>query len=75
MHEAAIMQIISTSIPDSVFNRIKSAVNVKFLWEELIRLMEERSKIYAINLDRRLHATHCGHEDNVHDHLQNPADM
>jgi hypothetical protein len=75
MHEAAIMQIISTSIPDSVFNRIKSAANVKSLWEELIRLMEERSKIYAIDLDRRLHATRCGHEDNVRDHLQNLADM
>jgi hypothetical protein len=75
MHEAAIISFISTSIPDSVFNQIKSAANVKSLWEELIRLIEACSKIYAIDLERQLYATHCGHEDNVHDHLQNLADM
>jgi DNA recombination-dependent growth factor C len=37
--------------------------------------MEEQSKICIIDLDRGLHAIHCGHEDNVCNHLQNLADM
>jgi gag-polypeptide of LTR copia-type len=75
MHEAIIKQIFSISIPDSVFNQIKSAVNIKSLWEELIRLMEACTKIYVIDLERWLHITHCGPKDNVHDHLQNLANM
>jgi hypothetical protein len=75
MDEAAIKQILSTSIPDSIFNRVKSAANIKTLWEDLTKLMEARTKIYVMDLERRLNATRCADDLSVRDHLANLADM
>ena len=42
--EAAIRQVLGLTLPDSAFNRIKTAATVKAAWEVLKRVYEERSK-------------------------------
>jgi len=75
MNEATVKHLLATSVPDSIFNRVKTVANVKTLWKELKELMEERTKTYTINMERQMYTTRCSNDENVRLHFEKLADM
>jgi len=65
MNEAIVKHLLATLVLNSIFNQVKSATNVKILWEEFSQLMEEHTKTYTINLERQMYVTHCGNDKDV----------
>ena len=73
--EAVVKQLIAISAPDTIFNRIKTGVNAKDVWDELKKLYEGHTMLVTIDLNRRLQTMHCGEEESVREHLEKLADM
>jgi hypothetical protein len=69
--EAALMNLIASSIPDSAFNKIKDKSNAKEAWEALKELHEKRSPMVAIELRWRIGNIRCGDDENLRTHLEN----
>ena len=74
--EAVVKQLIAISVPDTVFNRIKTGANAKDVWDELKKLYEGHTMLVMIDLNRRLQMMHCSEEESVREHLEEKlADM
>ena len=73
--EAAVRQIIVTSVPDGVFNRIKSGADAKTVWEDLKKIFEGRTRNLLIDLGRKLQNTRCGDDDDVRVHFESLANF
>jgi hypothetical protein len=74
-NDEVVKHIIMSSIPDDIFNRIKTGANAKEWWEKLKGICEGRSRSILIDLGRRLQNTHCGEDDNVRAHFARVADI
>ena len=75
LDQAAVKQLFATSIPDSVFNSIKTGVSAKDVWDALKKLYEGRTTLILVDLGRRLQTTHCAEEDSVREHFERLADL
>jgi transposase InsO family protein len=73
--QAVVKQLIAASVPDTVFNRIKTGTTAKDVWDALKKLYEGRTMLILIDLGRRLQTTRCGEEDNVCEHFERLAEM
>jgi hypothetical protein len=75
LDQCIVKQLISTSVPDTVFNSIKSGTTAKNVWDELKTLYEGCTTLILVDLGRRLQTMHCTEEDSVHDHFEKLADL
>jgi len=75
LDQAAVKQLISSSVPDTVFNAIKTGATAKDVWDTLKKLYEGRTTLILVDLRRQLQTTHCAEEDNVHEHFDRLADL
>ena len=58
--EDFIKKLISTSVPDHIFSRIKTKTNVHDVWMEITSVHQMRSKMITIDLDKQFQATKLG---------------
>ena len=65
----AVKALIMSSIPDELFNRIKSGVNAQAWWDSLKNICEDRSRSMSIDLRGKLQSTRCGEDDDVRAHF------
>ena len=73
--DGAVRQLIVTSVPDSIFNRIKEGTDVKTIWDTLKKIFEGRTRSLLIDLGRKLQNTKCGEDDDVCAHFELLADF
>ena len=69
--EATVKQAIAASVPDSVFNRIKTGTRAKDVWDALRALYEGRSQMVIVDLRRKIQSLKCGEDENVRTHFDN----
>ena len=67
--DEAVKHLIMNSIPDEMFNRIKTGTNAKDWWDELKKICEGRSRDLRIDLSRKLQNTPCAEDDDVRAHF------
>jgi gag-polypeptide of LTR copia-type len=67
--DEAVKALIMSSIPDELFNWIKSGVNAQAWWDSLKNICEDRSRSMSIDLRGKLQSTHCGEDDDVRAHF------
>jgi len=67
--DEAVKALIMSSIPDELFNRIKSGVNAQAWWNSLKNICEDRSRSMSIDLRGKLQSTRCGEDDDVRAHF------
>ena len=72
--ETIIKYLITSSVPDSIFNRIKSGTHVKDVWDTLKKSLEDRAQNLLMDLTKRIQNTKCT-EGNVRTHFNQLVDM
>ena len=73
--DEAVKHLIMNTVPDDIFNRIKSGSNAKSWWDSLKAICEGRSRSLLIDLGRKLQNTHCGEDDDVRAHFAKLANI
>jgi hypothetical protein len=73
--QAMVKQLIAISVPDTVFNSIKTGTTAKDVWDALKKLYEGRTMLITIDLGRRLQTTRCGEDESVREHFERLGDM
>ncbi|KIO06811.1 hypothetical protein M404DRAFT_75861, partial [Pisolithus tinctorius Marx 270] len=64
-----VKQVITVSLPESLFLRVLKEETVKSVWGVLTDLFQNRSHIIVIDLGRKLHESHCAEKGDVHAHF------
>ena len=54
LDQSVIKQLITTSVPDSVFNAIKGGATAKDVWDALKKLYEGHTTLILVDLWRRM---------------------
>ena len=67
--EAITKQQIASSIPDSLFMKIRGKGSAYNIWTELGKHFEKRSKMVSIDLRRRIQETKCADKGDINEHL------
>ena len=75
LDQAVVKQLIAVSIPDTVFNSIKSKTSAKEVWDELKKLYEGRTSLILVDLGRRLQMTRCAEEDSIREHFDHLSNL
>ena len=73
--ERTVKHAIAASVPDSVFNKIKSSTRAKDAWDVLKASFEGRSQMITVDLRRKIQSLKCGEDENVRTHLDNVANL
>ena len=73
--QAAVKQLIGSSVPDTVFNAIKTGNTAKDVWDQLKKLFEGRTTLILVDLGRHLQTTHCAEEDSICKHFEWLTDL
>src|ERR1700742_747475 len=74
-NEAAAKQCIASTIPDSIFNRVKGKRLAKEVWAAVVEIFEGRSYMLVVDLKRKMQSIKCGDNDNVRTHFDKLTDM
>jgi hypothetical protein len=67
--EAIAKQQIASSIPDSLFMKIRAKGTANEIWTELGKHFEKRSRMVSIDLRRRLQEQRCADKGSIVDHF------
>ena len=67
--KAVAKQQIASSIPDSLFLKIRSNGSMYKIWKVLEDHYQKQSQMVAINLGRHIQNQHCGNKDNIVAHF------
>ena len=67
--EAVAKQQIASSIPDSLFLKIRSNGSAFSIWKALEDHFQKRSQMVAIDLCRHMQNQHCGDKDDIVAHF------
>ena len=67
--EAVAKQQIASSIPDSLFMKVRAKGSVYVIWTELRKHFEKRSWMVSIDLRRRLQEPRCAKKGNIIEHF------
>ena len=67
--QAVVKQLIAVSVPDSVFNSIKSGRTAKDVWDASKSLFEGRTSLITVDLSRRLSSMRCSEDESVREHF------
>ena len=73
--EAIVFQQIASTIPDSLYLKIKGKLTVKEAWDALKADFEKWSRMITIELCRRLHEIRCAETGNICTHFDNIQTM
>ena len=71
--EATIKQCIASTVPDLVFNRIKTKKLAKGVWDTLVAIFQERLLMVAIDLQQKMQSVKCGDSEDVRTHFEKLA--
>ena len=63
--QAMVKQLIAISVPNTIFNRIKTGTTAKDVWDALRRLYEGHTMLIMIDLRRWLQTMPCGEDKSV----------
>jgi hypothetical protein len=69
--QAVVYQQIASTIPDSLYLKIKGKPTVKDAWDTLKIDFERRSRMVTIDLQKRLQDTRCIESGNIRTHFDN----
>ena len=69
-NRAIALQQIASTIPDTLYLRIKGKVTVKDAWDTLTKEFETRSRMFTIDLRRRLQDERCDDQGDVRVHFE-----
>ena len=69
-NRAIAMQQIASTIPDTLYLRIKGKGTVKDAWDALTKEFETRSRMFTIDLRRRLQDERCNDQGDVRAHFE-----
>ena len=75
LYEAIVLQQIASTIPDSLYLKIKRKDTVSEAWNLLKKDFESRSKMFVIDLRKRLQEQRCDDNGNVHAHFDTMRTM
>jgi len=67
--------MIAESVPDHVFNWIKTKTTTMELWDALKGLCQSRFKLIIIDLNKRVQNAKCGEDDDIRAHINKLDDM
>ena len=70
-HQAIVFQQIASTIPDSLYLKIKGKAMVKEAWDALKENFEKQSHMFTIELRKHLQDTCCSENGNIHTHFDN----
>ena len=73
--DAYVKQVIAQTVTNDVFARVKMHMHAKNVWDALKGIYKGRSSLISINLSQRLQNTHCGEDEDVHEHFVKLTDM
>jgi hypothetical protein len=73
--QAIVFQQIASTIPDSLYLKIKGKPTVKEAWDALKADFEKRSRMITIELRKRLQDTRCTENGNVRTHFDTVRTM
>ena len=74
-NEAAVKQCIASTVPDSVFNRVKTKTLAREVWGAVVEIFEGRSYMLVVDLKKKMQGIRCGDNDNVRTHFDKLAEM
>ena len=75
LDQSVVKQLKAASVPDSVFNAIKTGATAKDIWDELKKLYERRTILILVDLRREIQTMCCAEEDSVRDHFNYLSDL
>ncbi len=75
LDQAAVKQLVGSSVLDTVFNTIKTGTMAKDVWDVLKKLFEGRTTLILVDLGRHLQTTRCTEEDSVREHFEWLTDL
>ncbi|KIK12843.1 hypothetical protein PISMIDRAFT_18446, partial [Pisolithus microcarpus 441] len=64
-----VKQVIAASLPESLFLRVQKEETGKSVWDVLTNLFQNRSRVVAIDLRRKLQESHCTEKGDVRAHF------
>jgi hypothetical protein len=67
--QAIVFQQITSTIPDSLYLKIKGKPTVKEAWDALKADFEKRSRMITVELRKRLQDTRCAENGNIRTHF------
>ena len=67
--EAIVSQQVASTIPDSLYLKIRRKPTVKEAWDLLKSDFEKRSQMFMVDLRRRLQDERCDDNGNIHTHF------
>ena len=73
--QAIVFQQIASTIPDSLYLKIKGKPTVKEAWDALKADFEKRSRMITVELRKRLHDIRCTENGNIRTHFDNIRTM
>jgi hypothetical protein len=73
--QAVVFQQIASTIPDSLYLKIKGKTTVKKAWETLKDDFEKRSRMITVDLRKRLYDIRCTENGNIRTHFDNIRTM
>jgi len=73
--EAIVTQQIASTIPDSLYLKIKGKNSVKEAWDSLKDDFEKRSRMFTIDLRKRLQEERCEENGNIRAHFDTMRTM
>ncbi|TFK77918.1 hypothetical protein K466DRAFT_507961, partial [Polyporus arcularius HHB13444] len=73
--EANVKQLIASTIPDSLFIKIRDLPTAHQIWTAIAKEFERKSRMVSVDLRRQLQDTRCDEKDDVRKHLTTLTDM
>jgi hypothetical protein len=73
--EAIVKQQIASTIPDSLFMKVRGERMAKKFWDLLKKDFEKRSRMFMVDLRWRLQDERCGEGDDVHTYFDSMRTM
>ena len=70
-----VKQAIASTVPTSIFNKIKGCKLASDIWNVLVKHCQDRSRMISIDLRRKFQDLRCGEHDNVRTHFERLSDM
>ncbi|EIW54232.1 uncharacterized protein TRAVEDRAFT_92309, partial [Trametes versicolor FP-101664 SS1] len=67
--EATAKQLVASTIPDSLFMKVRGRATAWAIWEAIAAEFEKKSRMFTVNLWRRLQDLRCGEKDDVRTHF------
>src|SRR6266566_2390809 len=68
--ESTIKKVLSETLPDMAFNKVKAITSVKAAWAMLKQIYKDRSKALTADLICRFRNKHCKEDESICTHFE-----